>query len=137
VSDPAADHLEIHASLGEELRHSDGLVWQFAIAIIALEDGAVVLSEQSGFQSPVGKSALAAAFLVSVCLSFVFLRHAQDRRGFVRRMEAVEEELRNVHPRLFAKNPGSPQWFASMLLAWVLLAESTVGFIFFLWHLYA
>lgn len=136
--DPAPqDCLEIHTTLAEELRHSDGLVWQFALAIIALEDGTVALSSLSGFQSQIGRSALSAGFLLSVCLSFVLLRHTYDRRGFVRRLLAVEEELRKTYPKFFMKIAGSPQWRASVCLAWVLLAESTVGFTLFLRHLYA
>lgn len=97
----------------------------------------MALSSLSGFQSQIGRSALSAGFLLSVCLSFVLVRHAYDRRGFVGRLLAVEEELRKTYPRFFAQIAGSPQWRASMCLAWVLLAESTVGFALFLWHLYA
>jgi hypothetical protein len=131
------DCLAIHTTLAEELRHSDGLVWQFALAIIALEDGTVALSSLSGFQSQIGRSALSAGFLLSVCLSVVLVRHAYDRRGFVHRLLAVEEELRKTYPRFFVHAAGSPQWRASMCLAWVLLAESAGGFALFLWHLYA
>jgi hypothetical protein len=131
------DCLAIHAALAEELRHSDGMIWQFALAIVALEDGAVVLSGQESFQDTLGKGALAAGFLLSVCLSFVLLRHAIDRRGFVVRMRAVEDELRVGFPRFFTKTAGSPQWFASMVLASILLAESGVGFVLFVRALYA
>jgi hypothetical protein len=135
MSHTPQDCLEIHASLAEEIRHSDGLVWQFALAIIAIEDGAVILSAQSGFESLVGKAALTAGVLLSVCLSFVLLRHAYDRRCFVTRMVAVEDELRTEYPKFFVKRGGTPQWLASMILAWVLLVESTVCFVLFAWEL--
>jgi hypothetical protein len=136
VSHTPQDCLAIHSALAEELRHSDGIVWQFALAIIALEDGAVILSGQSGFQNLVGKGALAAGFLLSVCLSFVLVRHAYDRRGFVTRIHAVEDELRKEYPKFFVRAAGSPQWLASMLLAWILLAESAAGFVLFVTQLY-
>lgn len=137
MSDPTPqDCIEIHNALAEELRHSDGLVWQFALAIIALEDGAVALSGLSGFQSLSGKNALSAAFLLSVGLSIVLVRHAYERRGHIRRLHATEEELRQTYPRIFVPIPGSPQWRASLGLAWVLLAESVISFVLFLWQLY-
>lgn len=137
VSHTTQDYLEIRASLAEELRHSDGIVWQFAIAIAGLEEGMVVLSDKSGFQSFVGKGALAAGFLLSVSLSFVLLRHAYDRRGFVQRLRVVEAELRKEFESVFVPTKGSPQWFATMLLAWFLVAESVVGCALFVHQLYA
>lgn len=131
MSEDSDDHLEIHSSLAEEIRHSDGLVWQFAIAIAALEEGVVVLSDKAGFQNAAGRSALIAGFLLSVFLSFVLLRHAYDRRCYVRRILMVEEELAKSHPRIFARVAGSPQWFAPMLLAWFLFVESTIAFVLF------
>lgn len=136
MSHSPQDCLEIHSALAEELRHSDGIVWQFALAIIALEEGSVVLSSQTGFQNSVGKGALAAGFLLSVCLSFVLVRHAYDRRGFVTRIQAVEEKLRKEFPKFFVRAAGSPQWLASMVLAWFLLVESGTAFVFFVWQLY-
>ncbi len=131
MSDAPEDLLEIHNTLMEEIRHSDGLVWQFGLAVVALEDGAVVLSEQTGFQSLAGKSTLVAGFLVSVGLSFVLLRHAYDRRGFVQRLRAVEGDLRVQYPKYYPEKAGSPQWFAAMVLAWVLMVESSAGFVLF------
>ncbi len=131
MSHPPPDYLEIHSALSEELRHSDGLVWQLAIAIAAAEEGVVALSDHAAFQHAMGKGALAGGFLLAVVLSFVLLRHACDRRVFVRRIRLVEEELRGEYPKIFTATRGSPQWFAAMLLAWFLLAESTVGFVLF------
>jgi hypothetical protein len=135
VSD-TPQYLELHSSLAEELRHSDGFIWQLAIAIIAIEEGTVALSPAGGFQSFVGKGALAAGSLLAVCLSFMLLRHAGDRRSVVRRMRTVEDELRKEYPKVFTETAGSPQWFAAMLLAWILLGESVVGFGLLLWQLY-
>ena len=131
MSEPPQDYLEIHASLAEELRHSDGLVWQLALAIAALEEGVVALSDQGGFQNSAGRAALAFGFLLSVFLSFVLLRHAYDRRATVRRMSIVEGALAAAYPKIFARGRGSPQWGAAMLLAWFLLVESSVGFVLF------
>lgn len=102
-----------------------------AIAIAAAEEGVVALSDHAGFQNLVGKGALAAGFLLSVFLSFVLIRHVRDRRVFVCRIRIVEEELRREYPKVFAATSGSPQWFAAMLLAWFLFAESAVGFVLF------
>jgi hypothetical protein len=137
MSHTPQDYLAIHTSLSEELRHSDGVVWQLAIAIGAVEEGVVALSDHAGFQNLVGKGALGAGFLLSVGLSFVLIRHTCDRRGVVRRIRVVEEELCREYPKIFAAIKGSPQWFASMLVAWFLFAESTVGFVLFVHRLLA
>ena len=137
MSHAPQDYLGIHASLTEELRHLDGLVWQFALAIAALEEGAVALNDQSGLHNLTGKSALAAGFLLAVDLSFVLLRHAYDHRAAVRRIRLVEQELHKEYSEVFAPTRGSPQWFASMLLAWFLLVESAVGFALFVRQLHA
>ena len=137
MSDTPEAYLEIHTSLSEELRHSDGLVWQLAIAIAAAEEGVVALSDHAAFQNAMGKGALAAGFLLAVSLSYVLLRHAYDRRGFVHRLRVVEEELRGPYPKVFVATRGSPQWCASMLLAWFLLGESSVGFVLFVRQIFA
>jgi len=129
-------YLEIHAALSEEIRHSDGLVWQLAIAIAAAEEGVVALSDHTAFQSTMGKGALAAGFFLSVCLSFVLLGHAYHRRIVVRRVQAVEERLSEADPKVFEPRATAPQWRASMLLAWFLLTESTVGFALLARHLF-
>lgn len=118
------------------MRHSDGLVWQLAIAIAAAEEGVVALSDHAAFQNAMGKGALAGGFLFSVGLSYVLLRHAYDRRSYVQRLRILEEELSGTYPKVFGAKRGSPQWFASMLLAWFLLAESTVGFVLFVRQIY-
>jgi len=137
MSESSEDYLEIHNSLAEELRHSDGLVWQLAIAIAAAEEGVVALSDHAAFQSAMGKGALVAGFLFSIGLSYVLLLHAYDRRSTVQRLRIVEEELSGAYPKVFVAKRGSPQWFASMLLAWFLLAESSVGFVLFVRQIYA
>lgn len=131
MSDSSGNYLEIHSALAEELRHSDGFVWQLAIAIAAAEEGSVALSDHGGFHNLAGKGALAAGFLLSVGLSFILLRHAYDRRGFVHRLRLVEEELQREYPKIFVPIPGSPQWAAAMVLAWFLLTESSIGFVLF------
>lgn len=137
MSDTSEDHFEIHASLAEELRHSDNMVWQFGLAIVALEEGSIVLTGQSTFQNLLGKSTLVAGFLLSVCLSFVLVRQAYDRRDFVIRIKALEDELRQTHPKFFPQTVRTRQWAASMFLAWVLLIESSAGFIFFACRMFA
>ena len=61
--------LEIHKLHSEELRYTSTEIWQFSIAIVTLHGGAVALSAQSGFQTVIGRCALAAGFLLSVCFS--------------------------------------------------------------------
>ena len=43
-------YLEVHKLISEELRHTSTVIWQFAIAIITLQGGAVGLSVQKGFE---------------------------------------------------------------------------------------
>jgi len=135
MSDPR--YLEIHAALSEDIRNSNEVVWQLAIAIAAAEEGVVALSDHSGFHSSAGKIALSAGFFLSVGLSYVLLRHVCDRRATVRRLHAVEAELSRELRQVFQPVKSSPQWRAQMLLAWFLLLETSLGFLLFVRHLFA
>jgi len=124
-------YLELHKLISEELRHTSTVIWQFSIAIVTLQGGAVGLSAQSGFQGTIGKWVLAAGFFLSVCFSIMLIRQASERKGFVERMRAVEAELHKVYS-FFAPVPTSFRWFTSVLLARILLVESVIGFGLFL-----
>lgn len=136
MSHTPKDHLDIHKALSEELRHTSTVVWQFAIAIVTLQGGAVGLSGQRGFDSALGKCVLAAGFLLSVCFSLMLLRQAQERKGFVSRIHAVEAELRKEYPTFFTTIDSSPRWFTSIVLAMILFVESATGFVLFLIFLF-
>ncbi len=137
MSDKSKDYLEIHRLHSEELRHTATVIWQFAIAIVTLQGGAVALSAQSGFQTALGRCVLIAGFLLSVCFSLMLIRQSRERRGFVARIHAVEKELRKEYPAFFDEIPSSFRWFSSVVLAWILLVESGVGFILFLYYVFS
>jgi hypothetical protein len=129
-------HLELHKLMSGELRYTSTAIWQFSIAIVTLQGGAVGLSAQSGFESVLGKCVLATGFFLSVCFSIMLVRQAVERKGFVRRMGAVEEELRKIYPPgVFACLPKTFSWFTSVVLAWILLGESVIGFALFISYL--
>jgi hypothetical protein len=138
MSDTSNYLLEIHKMHSEELRHTSTVVWQFAIAIVTLQGGAVALSAQDGFQtSLVGRCVLLTGFLLSLCFSVMLLRQAKDRLGFRKRIHAVEEQLRKEYPpNFFEEIRSPPRWFTSVLLSRVLLLESGIGFILFLFYLF-
>jgi hypothetical protein len=135
TGDNTKDHLEIHKMISEELRHTATVIWQFSIAIVTLQGGAVALSAQSGFQATLGKCVLAAGFFLSVCFSIMLMRQAGERSWFVKRIHAVEKELRKIYPDIFVEIPRSCSWFTSMLLARIVLTESGIGFVLFLYYL--
>lgn len=135
TTDTTKDLLEIHKMLSDELRHTATVVWQFSIAIVTLQGGAVALTAQSGFQVTLGKWVLAAAFFLSVCFSMMLVRQARERSGFVTRIHAVETELRKAYPQFFIEIPRSFPWFTSVCLARILLVESAIGFALFLYYL--
>jgi len=124
-------YLELHKLISEELRHTSTVIWQFSIAIVTLQGGAMGLSAQSGFQDAIGKLVLATGFLLSVCFSIMLIRQARERRGFVKRIRAVEAELGKVYS-FFDPVPTSFPWFTSVWLAWILFLESIIGFGLFL-----
>lgn len=127
--------LEVHKIISQELRHTATVIWQFSIAIVTLQGGAVGLSAQQGFQTILGKSVLGFGFFLAICFSVMLIRQATERRGFVDRIHAVEAELRKTYPLFFAQihSPGffGFGWFKSTVLAWLLLIESIIGFLFF------
>ncbi len=126
--------LQIHQLLSQELRHTATVIWQFSIAIVTLQGGAVGLSGQSAFNSTLGKAVLAGSFFLSLCFSLMLVRQARERSGFVRRIRAVEDELGKVYPTFFMPIPRALEWFKSEFLAWVLVIESTGGLTIFLVH---
>ena len=133
--DTPKDLLEIHKMVADELRHSATVIWQFSIAIVTLQGGAVALTSQSGFPVTRGKWILAAAFFLSGCFSIMLVRQARERSGFVTRILAVETELRRVYPLFFAEIPRSFSWFTSMWFARTLLVESAIGSALFVYYL--
>lgn len=86
--DPVPRLLEIHKTTSEELRHTATTIWQFSIAIVTLQGGAVALSGNKDFNSDLGKWVLAVGFLLSVCFSVMLVRQARERSGFVKRIYA-------------------------------------------------
>ena len=131
MSESQKDCLEIHRLHSEVLRHTATVVWQFSIAIVTLQGGAVALSAKSGFQTTLGRCVLVTGFLLSVCFSVMLHRQATERGGFVKRIHAVEVELRKKYPTFFEEIPKSFEWFRSVDLARILLIESGIGFILF------
>lgn len=133
--EPAKTQLEIHKLVSEELRHTATTVWQFSIAIVTLQGGAIGLSGQEKFDATLGKWVLTAAFFLSICFSLMLVRQARERSGFVRRIKAVEEELSKAYPTFFMPIPRTLGWFKSEFLAWILVVESVIGFAIFLRHI--
>ena len=43
------DPLEIHKTLSEEMRHTATTVWQFAVAIVTLQGGAIAVNWNERF----------------------------------------------------------------------------------------
>jgi hypothetical protein len=137
--------LEIHKTLGEEMRHTATVIWQFAVAILTLQGGAIALSGTEKLYGTVGNVVVGGAFFVSFWFSVMLLRQAVERAGFIKRIKKVEEELRKKvdPPELFAEIKGPPKyekcvkWFTSIWLAGILIAESLVGLVVFLVYLRA
>ena len=128
--DPFQKLLEMHKTLSEEMRHTATVVWQFAVAIVTLQGGAIVAGGTEGFKdSPLGKLVIVTAFFVSLWFSFMLYRQAHDRRGFRNRIWAVEGELRKSEPEALKKNERVWAWCSSVLLAWILIGESGLGFL--------
>jgi len=127
-----AEYLEIHKLLSAELRHTATVIWQFAIAIVTLQGGAVALSNHNGFQGLLGNCVIATAFFLSACFSLMLLRQAYERRGFRDRIRAVEAELRKSYPEFAIEIPRKFKWFTSVRLAWILVIESLLAFALFL-----
>jgi len=127
--------LEVHKIVSQELRHTATVIWQFSIAIVTLQGGAVGLSAQRGFQTTIGRCILATGFFLALCFSLMLMRQATERRCFRDRIRAVEAELRRTYPLFFAPIDSAGfwefGWFKSTVLAWLLLIESVIGFLFF------
>jgi hypothetical protein len=125
-------YLEVHKLISEELRHTSTVIWQFAIAIITLQGGAVGLSIQKGFEGILGTYVLIVAFFLSLCFSVLLLRQAYERRDFSARIRAIEVCLRQDYPGIFAPVDSGPlYWFKSVYLGWIIFAESILGFLGF------
>ena len=109
--------LEMHKTLSEEMRHTATVVWQFAVAIVTLQGGAIAASGTEGFKDrPLGKLVIVAAFFVSLWFSFMLYRQAHDRRGFRNRIWVVEAELRKSEPEAFKEIKRVWAWCSSVLL---------------------
>ena len=122
--------LELHKIASQELRHTSTVIWQFSIAIMTLQGAALTLSGGEGADPIQAKIVLAGGFLFSCLFSIMLLRQATERRGYVIRMKAVESKLRmQIQRRFFLNLPTTCSWFKSHVLAWLLLIESTVGFL--------
>jgi len=126
-----ADLLEVHKIISQELRHTATVIWRFSIAIVTLQGGALGLSAMHGFQTILGEFVLGFSFFLSICFSVMLIRQATERRGFRDRIDAVEAELRKTYPLFFAQIHSPFRGFSSIVLAWLLLIESVIGFLFF------
>ena len=122
----ASDLLELHSSNAEALRHTSGVIWQFAIAIVTLQGGALALAAQAGLKESIGRYILVGGFLLAVLFSMMLVRQAKERQGFVTRILAIEAELRKTHPAFFTPIPRAIGWFTSSVFAWLLFFESAV-----------
>jgi hypothetical protein len=125
-------YLEIHKTLSDELRHTANVVWQFSIAIIGIQGGAIAFSKDHGFRTPMGATVLITAFVLSFCFCLMLHRQATERTGFRDRIHAVEAELRKNYPSFFAPIPTSVGWFKSTLLAYILGLEAIIGLLLFI-----
>lgn len=128
-------YLDVHKTLSDELRHTASVVWQFSIAIVGIQGGAVALSKDHGFRTPMGSTVLIAAFVLSFCFCLMLHRQATERTGFRDRIHAVEAELRKIYPSFFAPIPTSVVWFKSTMLAYILGLESIIGLLLFVLYL--
>jgi hypothetical protein len=135
VSPNHKEYFELHKLLSEEMRHTATVVWQFSIAIVTLQGGAVGLAGQRGFDTTIGRVVLATGFLLSVCFSLMLLRQAQERAKFRDRIHAVEVELSKEFPTFFTRIGSWPGWFTSIVLAMILLVESATGLLLFVLYL--
>jgi hypothetical protein len=140
------DLLEIHKTLGEEMRHTATVMWQFSVAILTLQGGAIALSGTDNFQSVLGKVVIVAAFVLSVAFSVMLLRQAFERSCFAKRIRNAEKELQTELqkittspnlPSLFVEitSPALISWFTSIWLAAILVVESLLGLAVFVAYL--
>jgi hypothetical protein len=135
--DPFQKLLEIHKTLSEEMRHTATTVWQFAVAIVTLQGGAIVAGGTENFKdSLLGKLVIVIAFFVSLWFSFMLYRQAHDRRGFRDRIWAVEKELRKSEPEAFKEIKPVAAWCSSVLLGKILIGEAGIGFVLSLAYLF-
>ncbi len=135
MSHDTKTYLEIHKTLSDELRHTATVVWQFSIAIVTLQGGAVALCKDQGFRTPMGMTVLISAFVLSGLFSLMLYRQAHERSGFRDRIHAVESALRREYPSFFTEIPTRFRWFTSIVLAYLLMLESAVGLLLFLLYL--
>jgi hypothetical protein len=150
ASGRAAELLQIHKIISQELRHTATVIWQFSIAIVTLQGGAVGLSAHLAAGRFESALILATGFFLALCFSLMLIRQAIERKCFAERIRAVEAELDRGYPQFFApidsdakffRFGGSKStrlsrffgfgWFKSTGLGWVLLIESGIGFLFF------
>ena len=132
-ADQMTQHLlDIHRLMSEEMRHTSTVIWQFSIAVVTLQGGAVGLSGQQTSNSVSGQSILAVGFALSLIFSLFLVRQARERQGFKNRIQAVETELRKTFPAFYNEIPTSLPWLKSGVFAWILTLESAVGFLWVL-----
>jgi hypothetical protein len=126
--------LDAHKLVSEELRHTATVIWQFSIAIVTLQGGAIALTGQNGFDAALGKAVLTAAFLLSFLFSLMLVRQAYEREGFARRIKTIEADMPQIHSAFSIPitSPCLVGWFKSTILAWFLLLESIAGIGIFL-----
>src|SRR5438477_12619338 len=80
VNETARDLLELHKLTTEDLRHTATIIWQFAIAIVTLEGGAVGLALHAGFDTVAGIVIAAAGLALSCLFSIMLVRQAAERK---------------------------------------------------------
>lgn len=121
--------LDIQRRTSEELRHTANIVWQFSIAILTLQAGAIGLATQERQTWPTANSILFAGFFLSLLFSMMLVRQCYERKEFVSRIKAVEAILRESHlSSFFSKIQEGPfHWFKSHHLGWILFVESLLA----------
>jgi len=132
VDESAKDLIELHKLTTEELRHTATIIWQFAIAIVTLQGGALGLGLHAGFTTGAGRGIVITGFLLSWLFSVMLVRQAVERRGFVERIRYLEQELRSLLPVFAIQIPRRLTWITSQFFAWFLFAESALALIVFI-----
>jgi hypothetical protein len=87
VNESASDLFELHKLTTAELRHTATIIWQFAIAIITLQGGAVGLGAHIGLTTAVGRSVLLIGLILSCLFSAMLVCKNEHRKQIKRKYE--------------------------------------------------
>jgi hypothetical protein len=134
MTDENKDNFEFLKLLAQDMRHTAIVIWQLSIAIVtlqgsALSGGVLILNAQNGRHPALGWFVLFIGFFLSMGFSFMLVRQARERGGFIQRAYAVEEALRKTYPEFLKKIDHTFSWFKSECFAWIIFGESVLGFI--------